>query len=118
MSNEAFVLPAPEANETGPYAVVGQARAKPGQGDALEAALLALVEPTRLEAGALEYHVHRDRADPDLFIFYEAWESIDHLKVHLVQPYIVAFLAGRMRYLAEEMQTQWVRMASDYPGAA
>ena len=72
MSNAAFALPEPDAEENGPYALVGTARAKSGQADALEAALLDLVAPTRLEDGALEYHVHRDRADTDLFFFFEA----------------------------------------------
>jgi Antibiotic biosynthesis monooxygenase len=38
----------------------GTARAKPGQGKALEERLLALVAPTRREPGVLAYHVHRD----------------------------------------------------------
>jgi quinol monooxygenase YgiN len=115
MSNAAFSLPEPDPGETGAYSLVGQARAKPGQGDTLEAALLALVEPTRREAGALQYHVHRDRADPDLFVFYEAWQSLDHLKAHLEQPYVTDYLARRMDYLAEDMTVRWLKMASPYP---
>lgn len=41
----------------------------------------------------------------NLFIFCKAWASVDHLKDHLLQPYVVAFLAERLRYLAEDMQT-------------
>lgn len=115
MSNAAFTLPQPDANDGGPYTLFGQARAKPGQEDALETALLALVAPTRQEPGALEYHVHRDRTDPTLFVFYEAWESLDHLKTHLEQPYIVDFLTRRTDYLDGEMDVKWLKMASDYP---
>jgi quinol monooxygenase YgiN len=100
---------------TAPYTLVGQARAKPGREDALEKALLALVPPTRQEAGALEYHVHKDRADPGLFVFYEAWETLDHLKIHLEQPHIVDFLARHNDYVDGEMQVTWLKMASAYP---
>jgi quinol monooxygenase YgiN len=61
--------------------------------------LLALVEPPRREEGALDYHVHRDRADRDLFVLYETWSSIEALKRHLPPPYLEAFLADRMNYL-------------------
>lgn len=115
MSNAAFTLPEPDADENAPYALVGTARARPGKADALEAALLALVAPTREEDGALEYHVHRDRADRDLFVFFEAWATLAHLKAHLDQPYILDYLSKRTEYLDGEMQVNWLRMASPYP---
>ncbi|WP_083198273.1 putative quinol monooxygenase [Pararhizobium polonicum] len=114
MSNADFTLPEPDADDVAPYTLVGQARARPGQEDALERVLLSLVAPTRREAGALEYHVHRDRADPCLFVFYEAWQSLGHLKAHLQQPYIIDFLSRRMDYLAEDMDVRWLKMASSY----
>ncbi|MDQ0321983.1 quinol monooxygenase YgiN, partial [Pararhizobium capsulatum DSM 1112] len=70
---------------------------------------------TRQEPGALEYHVHRDRADPGLFVFYEAWQSLAHLKTHLAQPYIVDFLTRRAEYLDGEMEVKWLKMKSTYP---
>ncbi|MGO4406260.1 putative quinol monooxygenase [Bosea sp. RAF48] len=115
MSQSAVDLPLPDADETGPYALMGTARAKPGEADALETHLLSLVAPTRLETGALAYHVHRDRNDPDLFAFYEVWSSREALAAHLKQPYIAAFLADRTRYLEGDLQIRWLRMASRYP---
>ena len=114
MSSPAFNLPSPDRNDTGPYALAGQARAKPGKADALEAALIALVGPTREEDGVLQYHVHRDRADPDLFVFYEVWESVAHLEAHLLQPYVQDFLATRHMLLEGDMDVRWLRMASPY----
>jgi quinol monooxygenase YgiN len=114
MSSNAFSLPEPDPAETGPYTLVGEARAKSGKADALEAVLVSLVSPTRLEDGALEYHVHRDRHDPDLFVFYEVWQSKEKLIQHLQAPYIIAFLEGRHEYLANEMTVRWLKMASAY----
>ncbi|MCR6498227.1 antibiotic biosynthesis monooxygenase [Shinella sp. CPCC 101442] len=114
MSSPAFTLPAQETDETGPYALAGQARAQAGKAEALEAALIALVEPTRREEGVLQYHVHRDRADPDLFVFYEVWESTAHLEAHLSQPYVQDFLAKRQTLLDGDMDVRWLRMTSPY----
>lgn len=114
MSSSDFILPAKERNESGPYALVGQARAQAGKAEALEVALVALVEPTRGEDGVLQYHVHRDRADPDLFVFYEVWASAGHLEAHLSQPYVHDFLAQRHTLLAGDMDVRWLRMASPY----
>lgn len=116
MSRTVFSLPAQDADETGPYALAGQARAKSGKADELEACLLALVDPTRREEGVLEYHVHRDRADPELFVFYEVWESAAHLHAHLSQPYVQDFLGKRHTLLAGDMEIRWLRMASAYQG--
>lgn len=114
MSTTAFTLPAQNPDEAGPFALVGHARARSGKADELEARLLALVAPTRLENGALEYHVHRDRADPELFVFYEVWESPAHLHAHFAQPYIEDFLSQRHTLLNGEMEVRWLRMASPY----
>nr|WP_199064516.1 putative quinol monooxygenase [Chromobacterium sp. ASV5] len=110
-----FALPEANAGEATPYALIGQARARPEQVEALARRLLSLVASTREEAGCLQYHVHQDRADPALFHFYEAWSSREHLLRHLEQPYIAQFLAEREHYLAEEMQTRWLVMLSANP---
>jgi quinol monooxygenase YgiN len=116
MANDDLDLPSPDHNESGPYALVGSARAKPGRADALEARLVSLVGPTRREFGALAYHVHRDRTERELFVFYEAWSSIDTLRAHLKQPYIQAFLADRQNYLVSDLDIRWLRMSSPYRG--
>jgi quinol monooxygenase YgiN len=115
MATNDISLPAPAPDETTPYAVFGLAKAKAGKGDALAVRLLALVEPTRSEPGVLQYHVHRDRDDPDLFSFYEAWESVEHLRVHLATPLVAAFLKDRMDYLERDLEIRFVRMASPHP---
>lgn len=114
MSKNAPDLPQPQAGEVGPYALVGSVRALPGRADALEERLLSLVAPTRLEEGALAYHVHRDRNDPSLFVFYEVWRSREDLERHLKMPYVAAFLAERGDYLDGDLDITWLRMASAY----
>lgn len=114
MSTQSIELPLPDFGEDRPYALVGTARAKPGLADALEQRLVSLVAPTRKEKGALAYHVHRDRTDRDLFVFYEVWHSAAALRSHLAQPYIQAFLAERSDYLVDDLDIRWLRMSSDW----
>ena len=117
MSTTAPDLPLPDSDETGPYALVGSARAKTGKADALEGRLVSMVAPTRREAGALAYHVHRDRADRSRFVFYEAWRSIDDLKAHFSEPHVASFLEERHDYLEGDLEITWLRMSSSFgPG--
>lgn len=57
----------------------------------VKASLLKMIEPTRQEQGCLQYDLHQDNEHPEIFIFYENWQSrdlwlahmeSDHLKAH------------------------------------
>ena len=62
--------------------------AKPGQADALDAALKGLLAPTRKEHGCISYDAHRSTDDPNLFMMYETWESQAALDKHFQQPHM------------------------------
>ncbi|WP_433679059.1 putative quinol monooxygenase [Nocardia sp. CA-119907] len=70
------------------YALVGFARPKPERAAELRELLLSLVAPTRAEDGALEYHFHEDKNDPDTFVFYEVCRSKAELDRHLALPHV------------------------------
>ncbi len=78
--------------------------AKPGKENALRVALLALIEPTRKEAGFLQYDLHADNDKPGHFLFYENWVSKAHLDAHLASPHLKAFLARQDELLAEPLR--------------
>lgn len=111
-------FPEPRPGETEPYALWALARARPGKGDMLAERLLALVEPSRAERGALQYHVHRDREDPDLCALYEAWASIDDFRAHLAKPYLQAFLSERAAFMEGDFDTRFVKMISPHTASA
>jgi quinol monooxygenase YgiN len=71
--------------------IVARFNAKPEKAEALEAALLALVEPSRADAGCLQYDLHRSRTEPGVFLFYERWESRDLWQAHMKAPHLTAF---------------------------
>ena len=73
--------------------VVAEMKAKPGKEEALRAAALALVEPTRKEDGCVQYDLHVHISDPGRLVFYEIWTSAEHLERHGESAHIKAFRA-------------------------
>ena len=49
--------------------IVADMHARPERLDEIKAALIALVEPTRAEAGCVNYDLHQDNNDPLHFCF-------------------------------------------------
>ncbi|MDZ4785231.1 MAG: putative quinol monooxygenase [bacterium] len=68
--------------------VVAKIYAKEGKEELLYPILKTLLMPTRRESGCICYELHRSLEDPKLFMFYEKWESRDHLQLHLETPHI------------------------------
>lgn len=101
-------LPPEDDGETGAYCVVATHRARPGQAEVLEARFAEMAARTRGEPGVAEFEVCRLRADRDVFVHYEAWESRAHLQAHLDVPYVQAWLAERETYVVS-VSIQWLR---------
>ncbi|MER8582082.1 antibiotic biosynthesis monooxygenase [Mesorhizobium sp. M1423] len=107
-------LPRPTAGEDTPYCVIAKHRATPGQGSALVARMLKDLQATRSEASCLQFHIHRDRTDPDLIVIYEVWRSIDALKSHFGKAYVQSFVVDAGELEPGDMETQWLEMLSPY----
>jgi quinol monooxygenase YgiN len=107
-------LPQPSTGEEAPYCVIAKHRAAPGQRDALVTRMLQDIDATRAEIGCLQFHIHRDRSDPDLIVIYEIWRSIDALKSHFGEDYVRKFVADAGQYEPGDMEAQWLEMLSPY----
>lgn len=76
---------------SGVFIAVGL-RAKQGKEEALRRDLIAVVEPSRREAGSLRYDLFVDQGDPGHFFFFEHWASReDQQRHHNHGPHIQAF---------------------------
>ena len=84
-----------------PLTVVAEMSAKARREDELRRQLLALVEPTRKEAGCVQYDLHVGTDGPGRFVFYENWTSREMLDRHLKSPHLTAFLSVAGELLAE-----------------
>ncbi len=63
----------PNAQMQAEVRIVAEATAKPGQADALRAALLAMIPPSVAEPGCVAYELHEDRGEAGHFFFVERW---------------------------------------------
>ncbi len=72
--------------------VVARIRAKEGMEEQMMKELMALVEPSRADAGCVNYDLHRATDDKGLFLFHENWSSREDLEAHIAKPHLKAFL--------------------------
>lgn len=70
--------------------LIADVTAKPAHVDAVRAALQRLVEPSRAEAGCLQYDLHEDLEQPGRFVFFERWTDAAALAAHARAPHSVA----------------------------
>lgn len=92
----------------GKVTVIAKARAKAGLEEQVRQEIMALLAPTRAEAGCINYDLHQSAADPALFMLYENWVSMKDLEEHLAMPYLEAFKAKAPDLLAEPLDiTLW-----------
>lgn len=71
--------------------IIAHARAKPGKEAQAREILQALMVPTRLEEGCIDYDLHQSEEDPSSFVFYENWTSPEALEAHAKSPHITHF---------------------------
>lgn len=94
-----------------PLTVIATLKAKPGLEAALRQELLALIAPSRRDAGCLGYDLHQAADNPAHFLFHENWASKALLDAHLAQPHLQAFMAKAGALVAEPPQiTLWQKI--------
>ncbi|WP_406737009.1 putative quinol monooxygenase [Thioclava sp. GXIMD4215] len=69
--------------------LVAIVQAKAGHEQAVADILKAAVEPSRNEAGCLEYALHQDREVGGRFVFIECWADADALASHDRTPHFL-----------------------------
>jgi quinol monooxygenase YgiN len=87
-------------------------RARRGQTKALGAALAALVEPTRGEAGCLNYDLYQSLENAEIWFVYENWRSMQDLDSHMKSMHLRAFLAAAPTLLEGDIDLRRFTMIS------
>ncbi len=77
---------------TQPLYIFARFRAKPGNQDAVEAALREVVPPTRAEAGCLGLNTFCSTRDPQLFYLHSRWVDDAAFDYHASLPHTVKFI--------------------------
>lgn len=73
--------------------------------------MLRMIEPTRQEAGCIEYRLHQDKLEPALFLFYENWESTAHLESHLNSPHYKNYVAAIANQLVDKVVHKMIEIS-------
>ena len=84
--------------------VTAQVQVRAGKEAEAEQVLQGLVAPTRTEPGCLGYDLFVMAEKPGSYLFIETWQSSGHLKSHLQQSHIQAFISRSHELLAEPLQ--------------
>lgn len=78
----------------------GRLTVRSDQRDRAVAAATALMAATRAEPGCREYTFAADLSEPDVFHFFEQWESEEALNGHFAAPHMAEFLGMAGELLA------------------
>ncbi|MGB0413432.1 MAG: putative quinol monooxygenase [Coraliomargarita sp.] len=89
--------------------IVATIKAKADQVDLVQSELLKLIEPTRAEAGCINYDLHQDNENPAYFLYYENWETRalwqDHMNNEPLKRFVTA-TEGALEELSVHEMTQ------------
>ncbi|MEH6448397.1 MAG: putative quinol monooxygenase [Oleispira sp.] len=72
--------------------IVARIEAKSDQVELVKNALIKLIEPTRNENGCLQYDLHQDNENPEVFVFYENWQSRELWQIHMNNDHLKAYM--------------------------
>ncbi|WP_026709107.1 putative quinol monooxygenase [Flavobacterium frigidarium] len=72
--------------------IVARILAKEEKRDLVKVELLKLIDFTRAEKGCINYDLHQDNKDPNLFLFYENWESYELWQIHMGNQHLADYL--------------------------
>jgi len=67
--------------------VVAKLKAKSGEEEKMEKALVDIIPKVEQEEGTLTYTLHKSQKDPTVFLFYEKYADKEALKFHSATPY-------------------------------
>ena len=81
--------------------IVARILAKTEKRELVKSELLKLIEITRAEEGCINYDLHQDNEDPNLFLFYENWTSRELWQKHMNNSHLAAYMEATEGAVAE-----------------
>lgn len=82
--------------------VVAQVVAREEYLEPLKAELMGMLAPTRQEEGCIEYRLHQDQDNPNLFLFFETWQDMECLQKHMNSPHFTRYAATVADWIADK----------------
>ncbi len=63
--------------------IVARILTKPDKRELVQSELLKLIDPSRAEKGCVQYDLHQDNENENLFLFFENWENKEVWQNHM-----------------------------------
>ena len=96
--------------------VLPRLHARPGQREAVRAAMFEVHGPTRQEPGCLPYGAFHSVRDPDEFYIHSRWQDRAAFELHAEQPHTVRIVATAQPLLDHPFTASLVAPLSAGPG--
>ncbi|WP_025762958.1 putative quinol monooxygenase [Dyadobacter tibetensis] len=71
--------------------VVARILAKEENLELVKGELIKLIATTRTEEGCIDYVLHQDNENPNLFLFYENWSNRELWQAHMQASHVIDF---------------------------
>lgn len=68
--------------------IIARFLVKPEKLELVKSSLLSIIEPTRAEEGCIQYDLHQDNENPNIFLFFELWENRELWQNHINNTHI------------------------------
>ena len=91
--------------------IIARIEAKKDKIGLVESELLKLIKPVRNEKGCIQYDLHQDNERPEVFLFYERWESREFLEGHRTSKHLKDYLAATEGAVDEFIINEMTRIA-------
>lgn len=72
--------------------IVARILAKTEKRELVKSELLKLIETTRAEEGCINYDLHQDNENPNLFLFFENWTNRDLWQTHMGNSHLAEYV--------------------------
>lgn len=72
--------------------IVAKILAKEEKRELVKKELIKLIDITRAEKGCINYDLHQDNENPNLFLFYENWESKELWQLHMNNTHLAEYM--------------------------
>ncbi len=78
-------------------------KSKPEHIDTVKSLLMNMATHSKKETACLQYDLHQNSSEPNIFIFHEIWKDEKGLETHNSQPYIQEFVKASETLLADNV---------------
>jgi len=90
--------------------LIARLKVKDDKVELARSAALAIVEPSRNEAGCINYDIHQSIEDETVFLWHETWVSKEAIDEHFATPFFQEFFGIVGEIAAEPPQINLTRM--------